>query len=131
MNDLQRHQFGALCEALYRKEREVNHQNDEADTKASPVTMTAETEPQYVRIPKYAVGTAVRQAKQAVEEINAKLRDAERERDELARKLGSYQDMVDRLTGERNYRTKHVRALLGSIEDERGPEHSAEVSGAP
>ena len=62
------------------------------------------------------VRVALRFAEQAADEINAKLRDAEIERDELARKLGAQQDMIDRLQSERDYRSRHVRDLMAVSE---------------
>ena len=64
-----------------------------------------------VSIPRHALRIALRQAELAADEINAKLRDAEIERDQLARRLGVQQGIVDRLTGERDYRSLHVRSL--------------------
>lgn len=93
----------------------MDHVNEAAERPMVRVD-TAETEPQYVRVPLYAASTALRQAEQAVGEIVAKLRDAEAERDDLARKLGAQQDMIDRLSSEREYRTRHVRALTASVE---------------
>ena len=65
-------------------------------------------------LPRHAANEAVKLAERSVDDINALLRDAERQRDELARKLGAQQDMVDRLLGEREYRSRHVRELLAA-----------------
>lgn len=79
----------------------------------APMSNCEKAEPG-VTIAHSALRTAIRQAEQAADEINARLRDAEQQRDNLARQLGAQQDMVDRLAGERDYRTRHVRALLAA-----------------
>lgn len=84
---------------------------NEDDNRPMAVDAGAERTPPTVIIPKYALRTAIHQAERAVEEMQARIRDAETERDDLARKLGAQQDMIDRLTGERDYRTRHLRAL--------------------
>lgn len=67
-----------------------------------------------ITLPAYAARTALKLAEGAVDEINARLRAAEEDRDELVRKLGRQQEMVDRLLSERDYRTRHVRTLLAA-----------------
>jgi predicted DNA-binding protein (UPF0251 family) len=113
MTELQQHQFGALCEALYRKERETMHQDTDGDSITTAATTSADPyqgKPD-LRLRPHVVRTALRQAEQAADEINARLRDAEQDRDDLARKLGVSQDTVDRLLSERLYRSKHIREL--------------------
>lgn len=79
-----------------------------------PMSNSEQAEPGVV-IPRSAARTAIRQAEQAADEINARLRDAEQRRDDLARQLGAQQEMVDRLLSEREYRTRHVRNLQAAI----------------
>ncbi len=69
-----------------------------------------------VMIARHAARTAIRFAEQAADEINVRLRDAEQERDNFARKLGVQQDVVDRLRAEREYRTRHVREMLAACD---------------
>jgi hypothetical protein len=64
-----------------------------------------------VAVPAHAAQTSFRQAEAAVNEINARLRDAEQTRDNLARRLGAQQDMVDRLLVELEYLSRHVRLM--------------------
>ena len=88
------------------------HSQDECVMQAT-TSNSEKAEPGIVLI-RRAVSVAIRQAEQAVDEINARLRDAEQQRDDLARKLGAQQDVIDRLTGEREYRSRHVRDLLAA-----------------
>ena len=82
---------------------------------ASQVTMNAATITPYASLPKYVVRTALRQAEQAAEAISNQIVKAERERDELVRKLCATAESIERLRNEHNYRTKHVRELLAVV----------------
>jgi hypothetical protein len=64
-----------------------------------------------ITLPCSSAKLALRMAERSVDEINAKLRDAERSRDDLARQVGSQQDIVDRLLSEREYLSRHVREM--------------------
>ena len=64
---------------------------------------------------RHTVTTALRLAEQAADEMNALLRAAEQERDNAARRLGDAQRKVDTLSGEREYRSRHVRDLLAAV----------------
>lgn len=87
--------------------------NEEAGRPMSRTdTNTATSQEPTVPVRRSTARVALRFAEQAADEINAKLRDAETERDELARKLGAQQDMIDRLQSERDYRSRHVRDLM-------------------
>lgn len=96
----------------------MDNVNEEASGPMARTDTTSTMEPT-VAVRRSAARTALRLAEQAADEINAKLRDAEVERDELARKLGAKQDMIDRLTSERDYRTRHVRAMIEATETGR------------
>lgn len=93
--------------------------DDSKNEAESPVTqtdtVTSASKQVSVQVPRYAVRSALHLAERSVDEINAKLRDAETERDDLARKLGAQQDIVDHLLGERDYRTMHARDLAASL----------------
>lgn len=94
----------------------MDRENQKADVSIEaqrPMSNSEQAEPG-VTIARSALRTAIRQAEQAADEINARLRDAEQQRDNLARQIGAQQDMVDRLLSEREYRTRHVRALLAA-----------------
>lgn len=70
-----------------------------------------------VKISAQAARIAALQAEEAVRDTQTRLKDAELERDTLARRLGHAQDKVDRLYDEIEHRTSHARNLhivLGS-----------------
>lgn len=69
-----------------------------------------------VTVSVHAARTALRMAEQAVDEINTRLREAEHERDFHARMVGEQQATVQRLTAEREFRTKHVRDLMAATQ---------------
>lgn len=83
--------------------------NAAAATQGRP--MAGQAEP-VTEVHRGTVRTALRLAEQAVDEINTRLREAETERNSHARSVGDLQQKVDRLTAEREYRTKHVRELM-------------------
>jgi hypothetical protein len=69
-----------------------------------------------VTIPRHAWRTAQRQAAQRqaaryADEVLNKLRECERERDDLVRRLADVQARCDNLMGEHKYFTAHVRNL--------------------
>ena len=93
--------------------------NEEAGRPMMSRQDTDSTQEPNVSVRRSTARVALRFAEQAADEINAKLRDAEIERDELARKLGAQQGMIDRLQSEHDYRSRHVRDLMAVSEADR------------
>ncbi len=99
---------------------ETNGSNDyrtasqDADGGMNPDYQTANTAerglPKFA-IPRHALRAALEMAENAVNEIVSRIRSAEQERDQLARRIGVQQDQIDRLNGEREYRSRLVRDL--------------------
>ncbi len=77
---------------------------------------TAERARPTVAVPSHVVGTALRMAENAVNEIVSRICIAEQERDQLARRIGVQQDQIDRLNGEREYRSRLVRELKAATD---------------
>ena len=74
----------------------------------------APTEPG-VTLRRHTVRAAISVAEHAADESNLRLREAEQQRDDLARRLGEMQRKVDVLLAERENRTRHVRDLLAAV----------------
>ena len=86
-----------------------NHDNQaEGQIKAS--------EPKSVSIPRHVLGMAIRQAESSVDEIQSKIVNVEKERDELVYRLANAQEQLDRLRGELDYRSRHLRMLQAAAD---------------
>ena len=69
-----------------------------------------------VAVPRHALRTAIRLAEQAAEEIVKRIREAEQERDNLARRVGAQQELIDGLNGEGEYRSRHLLDLQAALD---------------
>ena len=74
-----------------------------------------------VTISRSAQRAALRVAEKAADEVIQQLRDAEQERDQLARRIGSLQARIDALGSDREYHTRLVRGLLAATESREFP----------
>ena len=92
-------------------ESRITSQNTKSSQDEAPVATSCGVMPD-VTLHRNTLGMALRLAEQAVDDINMKLREAEQVRDDFARRLGSQQGLVDQLTVEREYRSRHVRSLM-------------------
>ena len=69
-----------------------------------------------VTVFRWAARTALAVAEKAADAVVRQLREAEQERDQLARRVGGLQSRIDALCSERDYHTRLIRELGAALE---------------